>query len=133
MPLTPSANRRRWRKKWDFFLNSLFVILAILLSPFLLICIIAEGNKYEKEKRRIANRTHCDICGTLLGEGAIEKSDAALREEANHAMGPGYRGHTVRICHAICVECGARYRYYEDSKYIKYFKRIPDSTELSLL
>ncbi|MGC4042171.1 MAG: hypothetical protein QM758_00015 [Armatimonas sp.] len=125
MPLTPSAERRRRRKKWDPILNFLGIIKLLLLLPF---GIIFASVSFDKEDK--AKQTHCDVCGALLGVGAIEKSDAEQRKRVEHAMTICAYPRMNRLCDAICVECDTRYRYH---KAARYFERVEFLTEPSSL
>ncbi len=90
----------------------LFCVAGILLMPvwFPLACFFTW--RYERRIRETAVNSRCAACGVVLGGESLRLADAEWGRFVDdlHRNHPGVRFRLVRTTHAICPNCGARYR-----------------------
>lgn len=84
-------------------------LLAVLLPAI----VTAAAFSHHRDVRRmtaVASRWRCRSCGTVLGAEAVRRADAAWARHLGERLPLG-RLRMVRLVHAICPGCGARYRW----------------------
>lgn len=86
---------------------------CVLLSPFIVPCLLIEQAVADRRRKREANNFRCVRCGRVLGQAAIAKANEYCRDHARELRQrfPHSRFRLVRNVWAICTECGARYDY----------------------
>jgi hypothetical protein len=92
------------------------VALFLLLLPVIIPLVAFMHWRNDARMRKIAATLQCRRCGKPLGKEATRLADQTW---ANHLdslkkqVPPGTRLRTIRNVHAICTNCGLRYRFYE--------------------
>jgi hypothetical protein len=66
-----------------------------------------------RRMRAVAERTHCERCGAVLGAASRQSADAewAKRFAARQDAGSMMRLRMIRSLWAVCAACGAEYDY----------------------
>lgn len=94
------------------------LLVAIVLSlPALVPYAIARHYLYKHRLLVAAKSRACPSCGRILGIEAINEADERWRAHVAelHRAHPGARLRLIRLVHAICVVCGARLSFREES------------------
>jgi hypothetical protein len=95
-------------------LVAVFVLFAPILMPIGFGLLLLHLRRLAAQ----AKAMKCARCGEVLGVGALRASDSAWRGTVREAQEkhPGARLRMVRPHHAICANCGLRYRYAESER-----------------
>ena len=106
----------------------LLVLIILIAFPVAVPIAIVSWVWNRRRMRAIAERTHCERCGAILGAASLHRADAewTKRVAALRDARPTMRFRTVRSLWAICAACGAEYDYDFGSRI---FRRVAGSDE----
>ncbi len=103
---------------------AVMVVLFLLLLPIIIPLVAFLHWRNDARMRRIAAEMHCKRCGQPMGPKAPKLADHAWNREADTIRKQPsirQRQRVLRSVHAICPNCGLRYRFLED-----YGKFVPE-------
>lgn len=95
----------------------LMVVATVVALPVLIPYAIGRYYLDRHRLRAAARRIACPACGCPLGVEAVREADECWRSHVKWLCRehPGIRFRLVRMVQAICVHCGARLSFHEDS------------------
>ena len=91
----------------------LLVLIILIAFPVAVPIGIASWIWDGRRMRAVAERTHCERCGAILGSASLHRADAewTKRVAELQAERPLMRFRMTRGLWAICCACGAEYNY----------------------
>jgi hypothetical protein len=91
----------------------LLVLIILIAFPVAVPIGIASWIWDGRRMRAVAERTHCERCGAILGSASLHRADAewTKRVAELQAERPVMRFRMTRGLWAICCACGAEYNY----------------------
>ncbi len=94
---------------------TLLVIAFLVALPITLPASILLHLRYKRRLRKLARSESCLNCGEILGLEALRLADAEWSAHVAELrkQKPGVLLRLVRRLHAICPNCGTRYKYSE--------------------
>ncbi len=123
-----SQRFRRWRRRLARRLRRNAVVQGtgvllglIVLTLFLPVILPLAAVLHARDLRRKRLAAACFVCvgcGQVLGQAALDRADAEWAEFVAklHREHPGYRFRLVRDVDAVCLHCGARYHFDQETR-----------------
>jgi hypothetical protein len=95
----------------------LIVVAMVLALPALLPYAVVRHFLFKRRRLTAAKNQACPSCGRVLGIASLREADRHWRANVDelHRAHPGAKLRLVRLVDAICVGCGARLSFREDS------------------
>jgi hypothetical protein len=118
-PVVDSRFRPTWTRRLIIYVAMVGLVIAvILMMPVILPVVWAAHIRYVYRLRSCSERFHCLGCRHVLGPEALRLADAdwAKQMADMRTKHPGERFRVLRRFHAICAQCGWRYRFVEKAR-----------------